>query len=161
MKLWWPAFERNTKNCMIRDTVVALMNDEAGSKYDWAGWKAFGDWAWEKMPHEDQDWVSQAVAHHKKPWPLGGPICQPPVAKVPPTSQLDRLLLAYKQRIEQRVQAYIESARGHFSLHPVVLMQAIQEGPIHVMDAENLKPLTLEASNAHDDEDDEGCACQD
>ena len=71
MKLWWPAFERNTKLCMIRDTVVALMNNEAGSEYDWAGWKAFADWAWEKMDHEEQAWVHQAVAHHKKPWPLG------------------------------------------------------------------------------------------
>ena len=71
MKQWWPAFDRNTKNCMVRDTVVALMNNEAGSKYDWVGWKTFGDWAWEKLDHEDQIWVRQAVAHHKKPWPLG------------------------------------------------------------------------------------------
>ena len=75
---WWPNFERNTRNVMVRDTVVALMDNEAGSQYDWEAWRGFVEWAWNGLDTEGQDWVKQSVAYKNKPWPLDDDPHDPP-----------------------------------------------------------------------------------
>jgi len=70
LRLWWPKFERNTRNVIVRDTVEALQDNCAGSDFDAREWKSLAEWAWEQMDAESQTWCKQAVAHRNQPWPL-------------------------------------------------------------------------------------------
>lgn len=73
LRLWWPKFDRNTRNVIVRDTVEALQDNCAGSECDARDWKAFAEWAWDQMGTEDKVWCKQAVGWRDKEWPLDAP----------------------------------------------------------------------------------------
>lgn len=81
LRLWWPKFERSTRNVIVRDTVEALQDNCAGSDFDAREWKALAEWAWEQMDAEAQTWCKQAVAHRNQPWPLSPNSVSPPSGK--------------------------------------------------------------------------------
>jgi hypothetical protein len=66
----WEQFDRNTRRVMIRDTIAALMDDQAGGSYDVDGWQGFAAFGYLRLNDEDQQWVRSSVAHKGKPWPL-------------------------------------------------------------------------------------------
>ena len=74
LKRWWDSFEENTQNVIVRDTVEALRDNNAGSKYDYSDWKVFAEWAWLRLSCRNQDWVLDAVEHRGKDWPLAKPV---------------------------------------------------------------------------------------
>lgn len=63
-------FEQNTRNVMIRDTVEALMDGYAGSKYDVAEWTQWASIKFAELEEEDKNWVKTATDHKQKEWPL-------------------------------------------------------------------------------------------
>ena len=64
-------FERNTIRVIVRDTVEALQDNQAGSEYiDVPGWKKLAKEFYDAMPAEDQEWVRNDTAWRKKEWPL-------------------------------------------------------------------------------------------
>jgi len=70
LKRTWPRLDSTTRGIIVRDTVTALLREEAGGECDTAGWKAFAEWAWETLPQETKVWCHQAVVYTDKPWPL-------------------------------------------------------------------------------------------
>ena len=73
LRAWWPSFEKNTQNVIVRDTVEALMEKIAGSEYDEKEWKYFAEWAWKQLDEDSRRWCQNAVAFKGKPWPLTTP----------------------------------------------------------------------------------------
>ncbi len=73
LKSWWNQFEINTKRVIIRDTVEALQDDFAGSKYDKEEWTNFAEWAYNSLNITDKERCRDAVKHRNKPWPLTTP----------------------------------------------------------------------------------------
>ena len=67
---WWPQFERNTRRVIVKDTVQAIQEDSAGSKYDTADWLRFAVWAYDALELEDKKWVKSSLDYNNKPWPL-------------------------------------------------------------------------------------------
>ena len=72
LREWWDEFETNIQIVIIRDTIQALMRDEAGSEYDAKDWKRFAEWAWKKLDENSKEFVVGSVAYLKEPWPLNG-----------------------------------------------------------------------------------------
>jgi len=70
LKNWWGLCEDNTREVIMRDTIEALQDGNAGDSMDIRAWKWFAEWAWNQMDDEWRSWVKQAVAHRGKPWPL-------------------------------------------------------------------------------------------
>jgi hypothetical protein len=71
LKVWWQSFEVNTKRVIIADTLIALQDNAAGSKYDFEDWKQFCIWAIDNMKEEeDKIWCLHCVEYRNKPWPL-------------------------------------------------------------------------------------------
>ncbi len=67
---WWSQFSPNTRQVMVRDTVEALMEGQAGSGYDVTAWRELATWGYLQLPEQDQKWVKEAVKYKNKPWPL-------------------------------------------------------------------------------------------
>lgn len=64
-------FERNTIRVIVRDTVEALQDNQAGSEYiDVPGWKKLAKEFYDAMPAEDQEWVRNDIAWRQKEWPI-------------------------------------------------------------------------------------------
>lgn len=64
-------FERNTIRVIVRDTIEALQDNQAGSEYiDVPGWQKLAKEFYDAMPAEDQEWVRNDNAWRKKEWPL-------------------------------------------------------------------------------------------
>lgn len=66
----WDVCETNTRNVIVRDTLQALMRDEAGDSCDYDDWKRFAQWAWNSFSEESKAWCKSAVQYIDKPWPL-------------------------------------------------------------------------------------------
>jgi len=65
-------FERNTLRVLVRDTVEALQDGNAGSEtIDAPGWRSLASKLFAEMPEEDKQWVMSDVSHRGKEWPLG------------------------------------------------------------------------------------------
>jgi len=78
LKAHWDEFERNTQNVIVRDTIGALIDEDAGDDCDVQSWKHFAGWAWDEIDTPSRRWVKRAVAHKQKPWPLTPPNTPPP-----------------------------------------------------------------------------------
>jgi len=64
-------FDRNTVRVILRDTIEALQDNQAGSEYiDVPGWKKLAKEFYDAIPAEDQEWVRNSVAHKREKWPL-------------------------------------------------------------------------------------------
>ena len=63
--LWWPKLDCTTQNVIVRDTIEALQDRTAESR-----WKVLAEWAWEQLGDDAKTWCKHAVAHRNKPWPL-------------------------------------------------------------------------------------------
>lgn len=71
LKEHWSQLNTNTQGTIVRDLVMALMDGEAGSPtIDAPRWREVAQWAWDTLSAEKRAWVSGAVAHKQKPWPL-------------------------------------------------------------------------------------------
>jgi hypothetical protein len=70
LKKWWGKCEGKTRVNIVRDTVRALQEGEAGSHLDYTDWKAFAEWAWTTLDDESKRWCKDAVRYADKPWPL-------------------------------------------------------------------------------------------
>jgi hypothetical protein len=74
---WWPYFENNTRNVIVRDTIDWLQNNTENDNikkncyYD--NWKQFAEWGWNRMNIPDQKWCYDALYYKNKPWPLKSP----------------------------------------------------------------------------------------
>jgi hypothetical protein len=67
----WSILEPNTQNVILRDTIAAIMDGEAGSKaIDEPAWRRFCERAWDEITIAQRDWVERALSHKGKPWPL-------------------------------------------------------------------------------------------
>jgi hypothetical protein len=66
----WEQFSRNTQRVMVRDTIEALMDGQAGGDIDVAGWQNFAAFGLSLLNEEDRKWVRDAVAYKNKPWPI-------------------------------------------------------------------------------------------
>ncbi len=66
----WKEVEDSNKQLIIRDIIEALMNDAAGSKYDYKSWQIFAYKHYEKLSISRQDSIQASLAYKKKPWPL-------------------------------------------------------------------------------------------
>ena len=69
LKQWWPEFENNTRNIIVRDTIEALQDDLAGDPMDVREWENFLKWAWNQLDSKSQEWCKNAVMHRSKPFP--------------------------------------------------------------------------------------------
>lgn len=67
---WWSHCERNTKRCIVRDTIHAIQDDTAGSKYDLADWLVFAEWSYDTLELDDKEWCKASLVYNNKPWPL-------------------------------------------------------------------------------------------
>jgi hypothetical protein len=65
---WWDSFDRNTKRVVVRDTVRAIQDGEAGDTMDRAGWTEFASEKFALMSEDDQAWVLRESSN--QPWPL-------------------------------------------------------------------------------------------
>lgn len=64
-------FTRNTIRVIVRDTVEALQDNQAGSStIDVPYWKKLAQEFYDAMPAEDQEWIRNSVAHKREKWPL-------------------------------------------------------------------------------------------
>lgn len=70
LRLWWGSCEPKTRVVIVRDTVIALQDGDAGSSFDTEAWKQFAQWAYDQMTPERKSWCKQAVAHRENPFPL-------------------------------------------------------------------------------------------
>ena len=71
LREWWFQFEKNTKEIIIRDTIAALMDRDAGSPtIDEPEWKRFAKWGFEQLDKEGREACIRSVAHKEKPWPI-------------------------------------------------------------------------------------------
>lgn len=70
MLLWWDMIEENTRAVIVRDTVEALQDEIAGSRYDASRWQEFAKWAYGGLSQAKQAWVRDAVGYRGKDWPL-------------------------------------------------------------------------------------------
>lgn len=70
LRAWWGDCDRTTRHVIMRDTIEALQDGNAGGSMDIREWKWFAEWAWDHMDDAGRRWVKQAVAHREKPWPL-------------------------------------------------------------------------------------------
>jgi len=67
----WPVLESNTQSVILRDTIEALMDGNAGfPSIDVPAWKRFCEEQWTRISHEQQVWIEGALSHKDKPWPL-------------------------------------------------------------------------------------------
>lgn len=67
----WPVLEANTQSVILRDTIGAIMDGEAGSKViDEPAWVRFCEQAWTRISADQRQWIDFALAHKGKPWPL-------------------------------------------------------------------------------------------
>jgi len=67
----WQVVGNNTRNVIVRDTVEALQDMDWRVDGHIDVWKEFAEWAFAQMAPSDQGWCKNAVAHRRKPWPLG------------------------------------------------------------------------------------------
>jgi hypothetical protein len=65
----WEQFEPNTKSVMVRDTIEALMDYNAGDTYDVQGWLHFAQLRMGQLTKDQQTWVRQQVSYKNKPFP--------------------------------------------------------------------------------------------
>ena len=70
LRATWGYFDSGTRNIMVRDTVVALMNHDAGQPMDESGWLEFARWTWPLLDDKGRLWVRKVTAHENRPWPL-------------------------------------------------------------------------------------------
>ena len=63
-------FNDQTKSTIVRDTVEALQDNAAGSKFDAIEWKSFAETLWKEMSPEEQLNLKRNIEYRKKPWPL-------------------------------------------------------------------------------------------
>jgi hypothetical protein len=70
LRQWWPELNENTRSVILRDTIEALQDDNAGSRYDSAEWKTFAEWGWGQLTDEGKKQAIRAV-NQERPWPLG------------------------------------------------------------------------------------------
>lgn len=66
----WDAFEANTQYVIVRDTVAALMDNEAGDACDVKGWTWFAQQHFATLPLRDQTRLREELQHKRAPWPL-------------------------------------------------------------------------------------------
>lgn len=66
----WDLVNEDTRANIVRDIVVALMNDEAGEASDYKTWQYFAYWAWKQLTEEKCNWIKNGVAFYKKEWPI-------------------------------------------------------------------------------------------
>lgn len=66
----WGEFDTNTKNIILRDTIYALMDGDAGDNCDIISWTTFARFGFDEISEENQRWVKDAVAWRGKEWPL-------------------------------------------------------------------------------------------
>lgn len=74
LRAWWPQLEDNTRSVIVRDTIEALQDGNAGGACDTEDWRRFAEWAWNQLSDESKAWCKDAVAHREKPWPLKGDV---------------------------------------------------------------------------------------
>lgn len=68
-EIWW-IIDKNTQNVIMRDTIAALMDGEAGSPYiDEPAWRKFCEESWVRISQEQRTWIEDALRHKDKPWP--------------------------------------------------------------------------------------------
>ena len=67
---WWGMLADTTRNVIMRDTIIALQDNAAGSSFDRDEWVEFAEWAWDRMNDWDRFWCKSEVAYRGKPWPL-------------------------------------------------------------------------------------------
>jgi hypothetical protein len=65
----WEQFEPNTKSVMVRDTIEALMDDNAGHSCDVREWLEFAKFRIGQLTLDQQTWIRQQVSHKNKPFP--------------------------------------------------------------------------------------------
>jgi hypothetical protein len=70
LQRWWPHFTNHTRCIIVRDTIAALQEGDAGADCDAKDWKRFAEWAWGRLDHDSQWYIRDAVAWRNKPWPL-------------------------------------------------------------------------------------------
>lgn len=63
----WSQFTRQTQSVMIRDTIEALMDNQAGDEWcDVPDWKSFAQWAWNQTDEDTRTWIRDAVRYKRK-----------------------------------------------------------------------------------------------
>jgi len=65
----WKQFEPTTKSVMVRDTIEALMDNDAGHLCDSREWLHFAQSRMEQLTPDQQTWVRQQVSYKNKPFP--------------------------------------------------------------------------------------------
>ena len=66
----WETFFKATRVTIIKDNILAMMNDDVGSRYDFDGWRDFTNWAWNLIDEDDQIYIINTTDFRNKPWPL-------------------------------------------------------------------------------------------
>ena len=67
----WPQLTSQTQLVILRDTIAALMDGEAGDPtIDVPGWRDFARWGMDRLTTEQREWVRDALSYKKKEWPL-------------------------------------------------------------------------------------------
>ena len=67
---WWHEVGRTGRLTILRDTIRALMQNEAGDNCDAAAWKAFAEKHYAELGEIDRAWVRNALNYLELPWPL-------------------------------------------------------------------------------------------
>ena len=70
LTLHWETFDESTHFTIVRDTIDALMDNSAGSDWDYAEWKFFAESKFAALPPHKQEQVFQVLTYKNKPWPL-------------------------------------------------------------------------------------------
>lgn len=65
----WNELTAHSKNIILRDTFAAIMDHEAGSKYDERDWLFFADSHYAELFPEEQKALRDQLAWKNKPWP--------------------------------------------------------------------------------------------
>ena len=66
----WHRIPPPQRQVILRDTVEALQDSRCGDKtIDEPEWKAFLQWGMAGLDEQGIQWVHDAVAHRKRPWP--------------------------------------------------------------------------------------------
>ncbi len=67
---YWSLINNETRARLIRDVIVALMDDEAGDKFEFESWRKFALFGWARLSNEKRAWLKNDVSFKKKAWPL-------------------------------------------------------------------------------------------
>jgi hypothetical protein len=70
LKKFWEDFEENTQNVIIRDTLEALIDGDAGDDFHKETWRFFAEWGWKQMSSESRKWCREGLAYKSNSLPI-------------------------------------------------------------------------------------------